>query len=124
MKQHVEIITKVKTIKEIQTKTGKWMYNFSVPISKMVGEEQVVEWMLVTILQEQQRPDLINAKEVHFIGQLSVREAYKEYPQSVSIFGFYIEPVLGQVYRQRKVKKNADATPGESPSAQSEYVPF
>ncbi len=115
MKQHIEIITKVKTIKEIQTRTGKFMYNFSIPITKMSGEEQLTEWMQVTILQEEQRPDLQGAKEVHFIGQLTVKESYKDYPQSVSIFGFYIEPVLSQVYRQRKVKKNTTPEPTQAP---------
>lgn len=115
MKQHIEIITKVKTIKEIQTRTGKWMYSFSIPVSKMVGETQITEWMQVTILQDQQRPDLHNAKEVHFIGQLTVKEAYKNYPQGISIFGFYIEPVLNQVYRQRKMKKNVSEDAAQAP---------
>ena len=94
MKQHIEMITKVKQIKETQTKTGKWIYNFSIPISKMVGETQLTEWVQVSILQDQQRPDLHNATEVHFIGQLVLKEAYKQYPQSVSIFGFYIDRKL------------------------------
>ena len=107
MKQHIEIITKVRNIKEIQTKTGKYLYSFSVPISKMVGEEQLTEWIQVSILQDQQRLDLHNAKEIHFIGQLVVQEAYKDYPQGISIFGFFINPVLSQVYRQRKTRSNS-----------------
>ena len=106
MKQHIEIITKVKTIKEIHTRTGKWMYSFSIPIVKMEGDEQLTEWVQVTILQEKQRLDIVDAKEVHFIGALTVKKSYNDYPQSVAIFGFYIEPVLSQVYRHRKVKKN------------------
>ncbi len=106
MKQHIEMVVKVKTIKEIQTSTGKWMYSFSIPISKMAGETQLTEWMQVSILQDQQRPNLHNAKEIHFIGQLTVKEAWGDYPQGISIFGFYIDPILNQVYRQRKVRKN------------------
>ena len=91
------------------------MYNFSIPITKMAGEEQLTEWMQVTILQDQQRPDLADAKEVHFIGQLTAKEAYKDYPQAVRIFGFFIDPVLSQVYRQRKVKKNTPPEPAQAP---------
>ena len=120
MKQHIEIVTKVKTIKEIHTRTGKWMYSFSIPIVKMEGEEQLTEWMQVTVLQDKQRPDLLDAKEVHFIGQLTIKAAYKNYPQSVGIFGFYIEPVLSQVYRHRKVKKNTSEDATQAPTASTD----
>jgi len=130
MKQHIEIVTKVNAIKEIPTRSGKYLYNFSIPLSKMKEDEQLVEWVQVSILQDHQRKDLQDAKEVHFIGQLTLKEAYKNYNQGVSIFGFYIEPILGQVYRQRKVKKNVaenapqagDATPGVPSQAQSGYT--
>ena len=126
MKQHVEMVVKVRNIKEIRTRSGKWLYNFSVPISKMTGDAQLTEWLQVSILQDTQRLDLKDVGEVHFSGQLVVREAYKEYPQSISIFGFYIEPILGQVYRQRKAKSNnqptqQDAQPRETASAIHEH---
>ena len=114
MKQHIEIVTKVKTIKEIKTKSRKWMYSFSIPITKMSGETQLTEWIPVSILQEQQRLDLHKAKEVHFIGQLTVKESWGDYPQGISIFGFFIDPILNQVYRQRKTRKN---TPEDAPQA-------
>jgi hypothetical protein len=107
MKQHIEMVVKVKQIKEIHTRSGKFMYSFGVPITKMSGDTQLTEWVQVSILQDQQRPDLLNASEVHFIGSLTLREAYGQYPQGISIFGFYIEPILSTVYRQRKVKKNS-----------------
>ena len=106
MQQHYEAIAKVKSIKEIQTKSGKWLYSFGIPITKMAGETQLTEWIQVSILQDERRPDLHNAKQVHFIGQLALKEAYQNYPQGISVFGFYIEPVLSQVYRQRKQKTN------------------
>ena len=105
MKQHFEAIINVKTIKEIETKSGKWLYQFGLPITKQVEENQLIEWLPVAILQDQQRKDVLNAKQVHFIGQITLKEAYGEYPQGVSIFGFYIEPILAQVYRQRRTQK-------------------
>lgn len=103
MQQQLEMITKIKTDKEASTRSGKYLYSFNAPISKMSGEAQLTEWLQVSILQDPQRNDLKYAKEVYFIGQFTVKEAYHDFPQGLSIFGFFIEPIFGQVYRQRKV---------------------
>lgn len=113
MRQHIEMVARVKKIKELQTRAGKWLYSFAVPISKMDGEEQLTEWLQVAILQNEQRKDLDGASEIHFIGELTVKAAYGDYPQGLSVFGFYIEPVLSQVYRHRRVKKNTPAYNGD-----------
>ena len=115
MRQHIEIITKVKAIKETATKSGKYLYSFGIPVSKMVGENQVTEWVNVSILQDTQRRDVTTATEVHIIGELTLREAWGNRPQGVGIFGFFIEPVLSQVYRQRKTKSNAPQ-PAQAPN--------
>ena len=81
----------------------------------MSGETQLTEWVQVGILQEYQRKDVMAAKEVHFIGSLVVKEAYGKYPQGISIFGFYIDPILSNVYRQSKVKKNVSEDAPQAP---------
>ncbi len=106
MKQHLEMIVKISRVKEIQTKSGKWLYSFGVPISKMVDGEQITEWLPVSILQDERRPDVIQATQVHFIGEIVLKEAFGKYPQSLGVFGFFIDPIVSQVYRQRKVQKN------------------
>ena len=121
MKQHFESVTKQLKLKEIPTKGGKFLYTFSVPITKMNGEEQLTEWLQVAILQDEQRNDLKGAKEVHFIGQIVLKEAYGDRPQGLSVFGFYIEPVLSDVYRQRKVKKNTSEQPEDAPEQPNEH---
>ena len=119
MKQHIEMVVKVRNVKEIHTRNGKFMYSFSIPLVKMAGEEQLTEWVQVAILQETQRKDVMSAKEVHFIGSLVVKEAYGKYPQGISIFGFFIDPILSNVYRQSKVKKNVSEDAPQAPTANS-----
>ncbi len=105
LKQHYEMVGKLHRIKEIQTKTGKWMYSFSIPIVKMVGEEQHTQWLQATIILKERDPRLINHKgEFHFTGALVLKEAWNNYPESLSFLGFEITPVLGNVYRITKPK--------------------
>jgi leucyl aminopeptidase (aminopeptidase T) len=95
MKQQIEVIAKPFNLKEVQTKNGKWLYSFSIQIAK----EDLAEWLQVAILQEDRRETLSKAKEVHFTGELTIKPAYKEHPQGLSVFGFFIEGVFGKVWR-------------------------
>jgi len=105
MKQHTEFVTKIQKIRETKTAKG-YLYNFSVPLSKMEGEVQLTEWLQCSIFLKESDPRLIKHKgEFHFSGTLGVKAAYKDYPQGISFFGFELEPVLGNVYRIPKPKK-------------------
>ncbi len=109
LKQHFEMVGKLHKIKEIQTKTGKWMYSFSVPITKMVGDEQHTQWLQATVILKDKDPRLTKHNgEFHFTGSLVVKEAWKDYPESLSFLGFEIEPVLGNVYRISKPKSTSE----------------
>jgi hypothetical protein len=90
MKQQIEVIAKPFNLKEVQTKSGKWLYTFAIQIQK----ESLTEWVQVAVLQEDRRERLATAKEVHFIGKLVIKPAYKEHPQGLSVFGFFIEGVF------------------------------
>lgn len=124
LKQHFEMVGKLSKIKEIQTKTGKWMYNFSVPITKMVGEEQHTQWLQCTIILKERDTRLTAHKgEFHFTGSLVLKEAWGEYPETLSFLGFEIEPVLGNVYRTPKPRAAVVGTQTDFPESGAS-VPF
>jgi hypothetical protein len=95
MKTQLQLIAKPFNFKEVQTKSGEWLYTFSIQIAK----EDLIEWLRVAILQEDRRETLSKAKEVHFTGELVIKPAYKEHPQGLSVFGFFIEGVFSKIWR-------------------------
>ncbi len=114
------MIGKIHKIREIQTKTGKWMYSFSVPIVKMVGEEQHTQWLQATVILKDRDPRLTTHKgEFHFTGSLVLKEAWKDYPESLSFLGFEIKPVLGNVYRISKPKTTSE-NEAQAPTANTD----
>ncbi len=97
MKQQFEAIAKVFNLKETQTKGNRWLYSFTVPIEK----EDLAEWLQVAILQDTQRSELLQAKELHFKGELTPKAAYGNKPQGLSVFGFYVEPVFVPIKKRK-----------------------
>ena len=110
MKQHCEFIVKVHNIKEKRSAKG-WLYSFSIPLTKMQEDVQLTEWLSCMIFTKERDSRIMTHQgEFHFSGSLQVKPGWNEYPQGLSLFGFQIEPVLGNVYR---VVKPTPQTPKE-----------
>lgn len=104
MRQHVEFVTKIVNPTEGKTAKG-FLYRFSVSISEMQEDIQMTEWLQCAIfLKNRDQRILSHKQEFHFTGQLKVKKAFQNYPQGLSLFGFEISPVLGNVYKISKPK--------------------
>ena len=119
MRQHIEIIGKASRVKEAKTARG-WIYSFAVPISSDDRDRNhLTEWLPVSIFQKEQRPELLEHRgEFHIVGELQVKPAWGDRPQKLGLFGFYVEPVLGRVWRVAKKRNHATQQPREGKNVQ------
>ncbi|WP_456392765.1 hypothetical protein [Nitratifractor sp.] len=117
MRQNCEFVAKAHGIRERKTAKG-YVYTFGVAIDDREGKG-LTEWLQCAIYQQKQRPELLGHDgELHFTGELQVRPAYNDRPQGLQLFGFFVEPVLGKVWRvggQRRERK-PESKPQASPS--------
>jgi len=115
MRQITEFVTKTTPVKERKTSKG-YIYTFAVAINDREAEG-ITEWLQCAIYQPERRPELLShSGELHFTGELQVRRAYNDRPQGLQLFGFFVEPVLGRVWRvggKRKAKEKEE--PRQSP---------
>ena len=121
MKQHSEFVTEIQNLKEKQSTKG-WLYSFSIPLTKMQEDVQLTEWLSCIIFLKERDPRIMTHQgDFHFSGTLQVKPEWNEHPQGVSLFGFQIEPVLGNIYRVTKTKAQ---TPQEATEPTSSTTPI
>jgi hypothetical protein len=125
MRQHIEIISRASSIKETRTAKG-YIYSFGLPITGQSRDgEELTEWMRCSIFQKERRPDLLDHQgEFHIIGELQPLPAWGDYPQKIGLWGFYIEPVLGRVWRIAKSRKKREEKSKPSSLPADEGQPF
>jgi len=100
----VEAVTMVFNLKEKQTSKG-WMYTFTFALTGETQSGQELSGYLPTLIFTRERVAIKDRQIAHFSGELKIKPAYGDYPQTVQVVGYFLEPVFGNVYRIAKSKR-------------------